>query len=408
MICIYDKIKNKIKFKNKKYVTLDVVFKVTIYLTLLICSCSLNSNNIYATSVDLGEEVIDEISESLELNDFISIIDETIESSGFNDIITTRDLSKGVYITPDTLFGKLIKLLFSQLYEAIASNISILVIIIVISILKTFELEKSSDIIKIANFVLYIAISTILLKSFSDILIYFKDTLNNVSLIMQIASPFLMGVLVVTGGVTAAGLIQPLILFAVSAISFLINIVVVPLIIIAVAFSTVHSLNEKLGLLKLSKFFLNTSLWTVGVMLTIFLGIMSLETTIASSVDSLAVKATSSAVSNFVPVVGKFFSDSFETVVGASKVVGNIGGTLGIIGVFLIAVVPVIKLVSISIVYSLFSALAEPLCLESKVTTVIGNFSNIYKVMLGIIIGVSVLFIISIAIIMNILSSIVS
>lgn len=376
---------------------------------MIVCIISFCSNvNVYATSIDLQDEVIEEISESLDLNEFIDIINDTIENSEFNDVISTSDLVSGIYITPDTLFGKILNIVFNELYLTIASNISILIIIVIISILKTFELEKSSDIINIANFVCYIAVSTILLKNFSDVLIYFKDTLSNITLIMQVASPFLMGVLVVTGGITAAGLIQPLILFATSAISFLISIVVVPLIIIAVAFSVVHSLNENLGLLKLSKFFLNTSLWTVGVLLTIFLGIMSLETTIASSVDSLAVKATSSAVSNFVPVVGKFFSDSFETVVGASKIVGNIGGVLGIIGIFIVAIVPIIKMVGISITYSLFSSLAEPLCKDSKVTSVISSFANIYKVMVGIMIGVSILFIISIAIIMNISSSIVT
>ena len=137
-------------------------------------------------------------------------------------------------------------------------------------------------------------------------------------------------------------------------------------------------------------------------MLTIFLGIMSLETSISSSVDSLAIKATTSAVSNFVPVVGKFFSDSFETVVGASKIISNIGGALGIISIFIIAVVPIIKIVCISIVYNIFSALLEPVCKDNKILDVLSNFASIYKVMIGIMIGISIMFIISMGIIINI------
>ena len=137
-------------------------------------------------------------------------------------------------------------------------------------------------------------------------------------------------------------------------------------------------------------------------MLTIFLGVMSLETSISSSVDSLAIKATTSAVSNFVPVVGKFFSDSFETVVGASKIIGNIGGVLGIIAIFIIAVSPIIKIVCISAIYNVFSALLEPVCKDSKILEVLNNFASIYKVMIGIMIGVSIMFIISMGIIINI------
>ena len=147
---------------------------------------------------------------------------------------------------------------------------------------------------------------------------------------------------------------------------------------------------------------MSTSLWTVGVVLTIFLGILSLETSISSSVDSLAIKATTSAVSNFVPVVGKFFTDSFETVVGASKIIGNIGGVLGIIAIFVIAVMPIIKIVCISVVYNIFSALLEPICKDSKILNVLSNFASIYKVMIGIMTGVSIMFIISMGIIVNI------
>lgn len=73
------------------------------------------------------------------------------------------------------------------------------------------------------------------------------------------------------------------------------------------AFNVICSISENIRLEKLSKFFSNVSLWTIGVVLTVFLGVLSLETSLSSSVDSLSVKTTQAAVSNFVPVVGKFF-----------------------------------------------------------------------------------------------------
>ena len=181
----------------------------------------------------------------------VDIIDNTVENSEFKDIINTEDLITGNYIEPKTLFSKLIQIGFSQLYNAIISSINILIIVVIIAILKTFELEKNSEIIAVANFVCYIAVSTILLDNFVDILSIFKNTITNITTIVQIASPFLMGILIATGSVTAASIVGPLILFAVSAISFVISFIVVPLIIISVAFNIVHSLNGNLGLSKL-------------------------------------------------------------------------------------------------------------------------------------------------------------
>ena len=208
---------------------------------------------IFTINYVLAEDIdaIDNFSNTLKLNELVEVIDNTIEESSFKDVINTTDLMTGNYIEPKTLFSKIIQIVFKELYNAIVASINILIIVVIIAILKTFELEKNSEIIAVANFVCYIAVSTILLNNFIDILNIFKDTISNITTIVQIASPFLMGILVATGSVTAASLVQPLILFAVSAISFIISFVVVPLIILSVAFNIVHSLNENIGLSKL-------------------------------------------------------------------------------------------------------------------------------------------------------------
>ena len=49
-------------------------------------------------------------------------------------------------------------------------------------------------------------------------------------------------------------------------------------------------------------------------MLTIFVGLLSLEGTLSSSVDGLTAKTAKVAISNFIPVVGKVLGDSIDTV----------------------------------------------------------------------------------------------
>ena len=132
-----------------------------------------------------------------------------------------------------------------------------------------------------------------------------------------------------------------------------------------------------------------------------------METNLTASVDTLAVKTTQSAVSNFVPVVGKFFSDSFESVVGATQVIGKVGGTLGILSVIIVAIVPVIKIIGVVAIYSILSALMEPICKEENVIKFISSFANVYKNLLGVLIGITILFVISTGIILNLVGSVV-
>lgn len=268
-------------------------------------------------------------------------------------------------------------------------------------------MKNGSGVIQIADFVCFLSLSIIMITTFIQTVSTFKATCMTVTTLMQVISPFLMAVLIATGGITTTGIIQPLLLFISSFIGYIITNVIVPFLSISVAFNIINSLNSKVGLSKLSKMFSSSSTWIIGVVLTVFLGILSLETSITSSVDSLAIKTTSAAVSNFIPVVGKLFSDSFETVIGATKIVSKVGGTIGILAIICVMFIPVIKIIAVSVIYNLLSAVSEPICKDEKVLKVISNFASIYKTMSGILIGIAIIFVISIGIILNIGSTIV-
>jgi len=52
--------------------------------------------------------------------------------------------------------------------------------------------------------------------------------------------------------------------------------------------------------------------------LTLFVGVLSLEGTLSSSVDGITAKTTKAAVSNFIPIVGKILGDAVDTVLRLS------------------------------------------------------------------------------------------
>lgn len=363
-------------------------------------------NNVYVFATETESAI-----NKLGLDEYISTIDEHIQDSELGDIFNVKqmadELMQGKGIEYSTILGKLLNMFLKEVFIALQGAISIIIILVIITLLKNLEIEEGSSIVQIADFVCFLSLSIIMITTFLQTVATFKTTCMTVTTLMQIISPFLMGILIATGGITSTGIIQPLLLFLSSFIGYIITNIIVPFLSISVAFNVINSLNSKVGLSRMSKLFASSSTWIIGVILTIFLGILSLETSITSSVDSLAVKATSAAVSNFVPVVGKFFSDSFETVVGATKIVSKVGGSLGIIAIICVIFVPVIKMISISIIYNILAAITEPICNDEKVQKVISNFAKIYKTMSGILIGISIIFVISIGIILNLGSSIV-
>ena len=390
-------------------------FKVVKILVCFIIFFSVG-NKITGTQIenennDLMNSAKEDISEGVNFDEFVNTMDEYIKDNNIADIDLNEianDMLNGKETDYNGIFIKILSLFSKDIVKALTGGITILIIVIIMGVISSMELESKSDVTKIAHLACFLVIATITISSFIEIITNFKDVVSTLTTIMQVISPFLMAILLATGAITSTGIIEPLLLFIASAIGFIINYIVVPFICISVAFNVISSMSQNLRLTKMSKLFNSTSLWIIGIIFTVFLGILSLETSLSSSVDTLAVKTTQAAVSNFVPVVGKFFSDSFETVVGATKIISKVGGTIGILAVILIAITPIIKILTVLIIYKILAALIEPICDDENISKYISGFASTYQTILGILIGISILFVISTGIILNLSSQIIN
>lgn len=349
------------------------------------------------------------VSENFGIDSYIDTINGYVKSSGEYNIDLATIAEELISVDGVDYKGIVVKIIsaFSkEILSTIKSVSSILIIIIVMALLSSLDMEEKGDITKIAKLICFIAIATITVMNFIDVMNMFKKVVSTLTTIMQVVSPFLMSILIASGQVTTTGIIQPLLLFISSFIGFLVNYIAFPLFTISVAFNIVSTISENVRFDKMSRMFSSSAIWIIGVMLTIFLGVLSLEGSISASVDSLAVKATQTAVSNFVPVVGKFFSDSFETVVGATQIIGRVGGTIGIIATIIVAMVPILKILSITVVYHILVALTEPICNDKTIMKYLEGFASLYKNLLGVLIGIVILFVISTGITLNLVSAV--
>ena len=393
---------NKVEKKNSRQ------HLSKIFILIITCFLILKTNSVFASEVfssntstdDVSkttEEVTNNITESTKktynLDEYIDTINNSVNENLGQEIdfknIANELLNKND-INHKNLFTKLLEIFASEVSSAIKGTVTIFIIVIIMAILSNLELDNKSDITRIAHLACFIVIATITVATFVQTVNMLKTTINTMGTLMQVISPFLLSVLIATGKISTTGIIQPLLLFLASSVN------------------VICSISENIRLEKLSKFFSNVSLWSIGVVLTVFLGVLSLETSLSSSVDSLSVKTTQAAVSNFVPVVGKFFSDSFEVVVGATKIIGKTGGIIGILGIVIVGIIPIFKITSIMVIYMLLAAFVEMITTDKLILKYLSGFVNVYKTMLGILIGVVILFVISTGIILNLVNSIVT
>ena len=70
--------------------------------------------------------------------------------------------------------------------------------------------------------------------------------------------------------------------------------------------------------------------WSLGLILTVFIGLMSVQSVVASGGDSIAAKTTKFFIGSMIPVVGGALSDLFAAAQGCIQLVK---GTLGAFGI---------------------------------------------------------------------------
>ena len=378
--------------------------KVILILLLLLV---LFPNNVHATEDNLSEEeIIESQQEDLNINSFIEEAGKYTEDV-YEDIDIGEVFSSAITgnIDNETIFRSIVNALGGEVLDCITILGSILVIIVIHSILKSLsEGLENKGIAQITYYVQYILIVTLVMTNFVQILDIVKDSIQSLVGFMNSLIPILITLMIATGSIVSANLIQPILLFLITFIGNFITGVIIPLVLVSTSLGIISKISDRVQIDKLSKFFKTSVVWILGVILTIFVGVVSIEGTLSSSVDGITAKTAKAAVSSFIPVVGKILGDAVDTVIGCSSILKNATGIVGVIILIGIAIVPIIKLAILMAIYYLEAALCQPIA-DEKIIKLLDQMGDTFKTLLAIMCSISVMFIIGTTLVINISNS---
>ena len=371
-------------------------------ILIFILTLILLPHKVYAET----EEIMSTTQEKFNISGFIKKAEQYMEQS-FGDINLTEMLNQAIQgkIDNKSIYKKVINLLGQEIISSLKILISILVIIVIHGILKsiTDNLENSS-ISQIIYFVQYILIVTLIMSNFTEIIKIVKETANDLVGFINVLIPLLLTLLVYTGNIATSTLLQPIILFISNFIGNIIVDVLIPIVLIIVVFSIISKISERVQIDKLSKFLKSGVVWFLGFVLTIFVGVVSLEGTLSSSVDGITAKTAKTAVSSIIPVVGKVLGDVVDSVLGCGVILKNAVGIIGVVVIIGICILPIIKIGTLSIIYNLVSAVIQPVA-DDKIVKLLDEMGGVFKLLLGILCSLSVLLIIGVTMVVKISNS---
>lgn len=369
---------------------------ITIIVMVLIVFLS---NSSYAND----NQTIIEQQEEFKIQDFIKNAEkftgEFFEDIDINEIL--NDAIKGE-VDNSTLLKKILNILGKEVTTNIKSLVSILAIILIHSILKSIsESLENNNISKLIYYVQYILIVTVIMSNFTDIIKLVQDTIGNLIGFMNALVPLLITLMMYTGSITTSSVVEPIILFMINFIGNIIQNLIIPFVLVLTSLVIISKISDKVHIDKLSKFFKSGIVWFLGIVLTVFVGVVSLEGTLSSSVDGITAKTTKAVVSSAIPVVGKILGDAVDTVLGCGIVLKNAVGLVGVVIVIGICIMPILKLFVLSVSYKLLSTVVQPIA-DEKIIDLLEQIGDIFKIFLGILCAISFMLIIGTTLVLKI------
>jgi stage III sporulation protein AE len=226
------------------------------------------------------------------------------------------------------------------------------------SLQNAFEQQAVS---KAAYAVVYMVLLIIALNSFRVAMDYALDAVQTMSHFMIAMIPLLLALLASSGGVISAAFFHPIILFLMNTTGTIVEYVTLPLLFLAALLSIVSTLTDHYKVTQLAELLTKVGIGILGVILTIFLGVMSVKGTTSAIADGIALRTAKFVAGNFIPVVGKMFTDAADTVVTASMLLKNTVGIVGVAILFIIAAFPALKIFAIAFIYKVSAAVMQPL-----------------------------------------------
>lgn len=383
--------------KNKRY--LKSIKKI---LCIIICICCMNICHIKAEE-DIKEKIIESQYKTEEIarikKNLKKYADENIDEiiPGYDPESIISDVAKGRFkFNFIGIINAVLRFLFKEIYLNIHILARLVVLVVLCAILKNLQtsfLNKGTG--ELAFYTCYIVLVSILLVSFNTAVNTGIEIINAMVNFMHLSLPVLVTLLVASGNVTTGAGMQPVLILVVQVFAAIIKNIIIPIVILSTIVSVIDNISEKVQISRLSGFLKNLTAWSLGLILTVFIAIVTLQGVIGAVADGVTGKTAKFAIGVFIPVAGKYLADAADAIIGCTLLIKNAVGISMAIGVAVICILPILKILAVITLYKLTVILLEPVA-DGRIIKSINAVSDSMSVILGIMASVAFMFLITI------------
>ena len=348
---------------KKKFILLTLLIAVAVAVFI---GVSLTVSADEDKKIELNENII-KLLEDLDLSELQKYLDENEDSYLFQYGDTAGEIIK--YLIQGNLntdyggyLNELLSILFKNVISLIPAFATVVAVALLSAIVSSAEgniLGKStSKIVHLACYSLIILIITsMLLGVISDCL----SSINSVRKQIEIITPILTTLTVLTGGTSSAAIYQPSAIFLSSGAVEIVGGFIFPATIAVIVLNFMSKLNTQMSFSGVTALMKSIMKWVIGITVTVFSIFITFQSSASSLFDGIIFKATKYVVSNSVPIVGNFLSSGFDMLTSAGLLIKSSVGICGLLLLLFEILSPVILLSAFSLILKFVGAIVQPI-----------------------------------------------
>ena len=323
-------------------------------------------------------------------------IEKVLGDFNFNSIVD--DIVGGKF-SPDSqnIITRLISLFLGELKTAFALIGSIAVIIIASAFISNINKSFSKNTVSEATgMAIFIYISAIAAAAFSSASGYVLQTLSDIILFVHSIIPATATLCMSGGEYVTATMAHPVIFFICSCAGTLIRNFITPIVLLRAVCILLCAITGNDSLSEFSELFAKLHKTVLAFAMSIFAGILGISSFAAASFDSLAARGVKFAISSSVPVVGGSLAEAMSSVAGSAMLLKNAVGLGGVIVLFAMFALPLLKIWALSLAFRLTGAFTAPVS-EKRVTEILRKLGDCIDMLFSSIASMGTIMIIGIA-----------
>lgn len=357
---------------------------------------ALGTMSVLAVDESDTDELLDEMQQSVseELSGTVpESAEQMLEENGLSEFDTQA-------IT-DFQFTDLFQSIFQYIVQTIGTPFRLFILLVGVFMLMALvdSLHTSEQMVTVQNFV---GLTALLVVISSPVIECVQRAVNTI----VECSQFLLGFIpVFTGVVAAAGkpvssLTYSSFLFGtVQVISQIASSVLTPLLCIYLALCICGALNPQLHLDSAAASVKKVVIWTIGLLLTIFVALLSIQSLVSGASDTIATKTTKFFIGSSIPVFGSALSDVYSSIQGCLGFMKQVTGSFSIIVVICTFLPIVIDVLFIMLAVNLGAVVGDVMGV-TRMCKLLRSVSSMLSLLLGLILCFAVMVIVSTTIIM--------